>query len=117
MEYPVSVVSMHRPSKSVLETDITIPGVINSYGQIFFKEFKYISDSRHNWREDAGTIISSKQYKRLHILTHPFWYTEKKMSCRDKLFAFISSGNLSRYCNVNDNFRDLDEFVKREEIG
>jgi hypothetical protein len=115
--YPVTVVSMHRPSKAALEADITIPDVINSYGQIFFKEFKYISDSRHTWREDAEGIISSKQYKRLHLLTHPFWYTEQKMSCRDKLFSFVTAGNLSRYYALNDNFRDLDEVLKREDVG
>jgi hypothetical protein len=116
LERPISVVSMHRPSKATLEADITIPDVINSYGQIFFKEFKYISDSRHAWREDAERIISSKQYNRLHILTHPFWYTEQKMSCRDKLFSFVTAGNLSRYYTLNDNFRDLDEFLKRKDL-
>jgi UDP-2-acetamido-3-amino-2,3-dideoxy-glucuronate N-acetyltransferase len=116
LERPVSVVSMHRPSKATLGASLAIPGVTNSYDQKFFQEFKYISDSRHSWREDATAIICSKEYKRLHILTHPVWYTKEKMSCRDKLFSFITSGNMSRYRNVNDNFRDLDEFVRNEEI-
>jgi hypothetical protein len=107
---------MHRTSKMMLEANVAIPNVINSYSQIFFKEFKYISDSRHNWREDPEAIISSRQYNRLHVLTHPFWYTEKVMSCRDKLFSFITAGNLSRYYAMNDNFRDLGEFLKKEEI-
>jgi hypothetical protein len=116
VEHPITVVSMHRPSKMTLEANIAIPNVINSYSQIFFKEFKYISDSRHNWREDPEAIISLRQYNRLHILTHPFWYTEKMMSCRDKLFSFITAGNLSRYYAMNDNFRDLGDFLKKEEI-
>jgi hypothetical protein len=117
LERPITVVSMHRPSKATLEADITIPDVINSYGQVFFKEFKYISDSRHTWRESAEKIISSKQYNRLHILTHPFWYTEQKMSCRDKLFSFVTAGNLSRYYALNNNFRDLGEFFQREDLN
>jgi hypothetical protein len=116
LEFSITIVSMHRPSNSTLEANITIPGVINSYGQVFFKEFKYISDSRHNWREDVEGIISSKQYKRLHILTHPFWYTEQKTSCRDKLFSFITAGNLARYYALNSNFRDLGEFLELEDI-
>jgi hypothetical protein len=116
IEYPVKVVSMHRPSQLTPDANITIPNVINSYGSIFFKEFKYISDSRHNWRENAEDIVVSKKYKNLHVLTHPFWYTEKIKFCREKLFAFITAGNVRRYDDMNVNFRDLDEFVKREEI-
>jgi hypothetical protein len=116
IERPITVVSMHRPSQSIIEADITIPNAVNSYSQTFFKEFKYISDSRHNWRENPETIVSSGQYKRLHILTHPFWYTDKITSCRDKLFSFITAGNISRYYAMNDNFRDLCEFVQRSEI-
>jgi hypothetical protein len=117
IEQPITSVSMHRPSREVLDANISIPDIVNSYSQTFFKEFKYLSDSRHNWREDAEAIVSSGQYERLHILIHPFWYTEEITSCRDKLFSFITSGNLSRYHDVNDNFRDMGEYIKREEIG
>jgi hypothetical protein len=116
IECPVTVVSMHRPSKATLETNLVIPGVINSYSQQFFKEFKYISDSRHSWREDAEKIISSKNYRMLHILTHPFWYTENIESCRDKLFSFIASSNKERYKVMDDNFTNLKEFVQQEEV-
>jgi hypothetical protein len=116
LEHPVTVVSMHRPSQTTLRADIGIPGVINSYSQIFFKEFKYISDSRHHWQENVEDIVASKEYKKLQILTHPFWYTEVITSCKDKLFSFISSGSLTRYYGMNDNFKNLDEFVQRNEI-
>jgi hypothetical protein len=116
LERPVTVVSLHRPSQTALKADVAIPGVINSYSQIFFKEFKYISDSRHHWQENVENIVASKEYKKLQILTHPFWYTEMITSCRDKLFSFISSGNLARYYGMNDNFKNLDEFVQRNEI-
>jgi hypothetical protein len=116
IERPVTVVSMHRPSKATLEANLVIPGVINSYGQQFFKEFKYISDSRHSWREDAEKIISSKNYRMLHILTHPFWYTENIESCRDKLFSFIVSANKKRYKFMDSNFTNINEFVRQEEV-
>jgi len=116
IESPVKTVSMHRPSQVTLESNIAIPNVINSYSQTFFKDFKYISDSRHNWKEDVEGIVTSKQYKKLHILTHPFWYTEKKESCRDKLFSFITAANKKRYNDMCNNFKNIDEFVHREDI-
>jgi len=116
IESPVKTVSMHRPSQVTLESNIVITNVINSYSQTFFKDFKYISDSRHNWKEDVESIVSSKQYNKLHILTHPFWYTEQKESCRDKLFSFITTANQKRYEDVRSNFRNIDEFVHLEDI-
>jgi hypothetical protein len=116
IEYPVKTVSIHRPSQLTLETNVVIPGAVNRYSQTFFKDFKYVSDSRHNWREDVESIVSSRQFEKLHILTHPFWYTEKKESCRNKLYAFITAANRNRYINVNSNFKNLDEFLHPEDI-
>lgn len=59
----VSTVSMHRPSKCILEADIRIPGYVNSYGNTFFHEFKYVSDSRRRWREPIDEYIRNKSYK------------------------------------------------------
>ena len=47
----VRTVSMHRPSRDTLEKNITIDNVVNSYSNLFFKEFKYLSDSRKHWKE------------------------------------------------------------------
>ena len=40
-----------------------VPGMINGYGKVYFKEFKYLSDSRRWWREPVEEIIESGQYK------------------------------------------------------
>ena len=63
---------MHRPSRWVLEADLKIPGMVNSYGKEFFQDFKYVSDSRMRWREDVMKYAIEKAYPRLHILTHAF---------------------------------------------
>lgn len=46
LETEVSTVSMHRPSRATLDADLQIPGIVNSYGRTFFRDFKYLSDSR-----------------------------------------------------------------------
>ena len=95
---PVSVVSMHRPSRGILDADIHIPNMVNSYGKTFFRKFKYLSDSRRRWREPIEEIIDSAEYDRLHILTHPFWYSEKERDMHHAVAGFINSANLQRYC-------------------
>lgn len=112
----IRTISMHRPSKWILENDIRFKNVINTYSKEFFQEFKYLSDSRMHWREDVIKIIKSKQYNKLHILTHPFWYSDKVEETKDKLKYFVSEAKNDRYVLLNNNFMDLSEYIKREDI-
>lgn len=111
---PVTAVSMHRPSRETLEADLHIPGIVNSYSKVFFNDFKYLSDSRRRWREPAEDIIRSRDYDRLHILTHPFWYRETEISLAGRLREFIDSGTGDRYELMKENITDLESALKGE---
>ncbi len=113
---PVNTVSMHRPSKMMLEADLKIPGMINSYAQVFFKQFKYLSDSRRHWREPVEEIIKSGTYNKLHILTHAIWYNNIEMDIQDSLYAFINAGNMQRYRAEQENITDLESIMSIEEV-
>lgn len=112
----ISTVSMHRPSKQTLEGDYVFPTLVNSYSQKYFKAYKYLSDSRMHWRENVLEIIESNAFDHLHILTHPFWYNKEEQSMKACLKDFIGSANRERYDDMNENFRDLEDVLKREEI-
>lgn len=109
----ISVVSMHRPSKECLEADLDFSqdGMINSYGNSFFREFKYVSDSRMCWREPVMDYINTTQYDRLHILTHAFWYSRGKEDIRKKLQDFLGQAQEERYQLLDQNFRNLQEYI------
>lgn len=112
----VSSVSMHRPSKATLEADLQIPGIVNSYGQTFFHDFKYLSDSRRRWREPVEDIIRSGEYDRLHILTHAFWYHDSDETLAQTVGNFIRSANEERYDQMMENITDLPSILPREEV-
>ena len=112
----VTVVSMHRPSKAILEADLKIPGLINSYGKTFFNDFKYLSDSRRRWREPVDEIVASEQYEKLHILTHAFWYNEQEKNLQDSLLSFINSGNTERFFAMRENFTKLEDEISMEQV-
>lgn len=114
----VEVVSMHRPSEKVLSKNIIFSsGVINSYSEVYFKQMKYLSDSRRYWRENVDDIIDSGIYPRLHILTHPFWYVEgKERTLKQTLKDAVVRASLDYYDNLNDNFRNLQSELTRAEI-
>ncbi len=95
--HAVTKVSMHRPSKKIINSNISIPGIINTYSDEYFVKCKYLSDSRHCWREPVEDIIKSKQFRYLHILTHPFWYNENEQSVTDTVRQFVLSATRERY--------------------
>lgn len=112
----INTVSMHRPSKEVLESDMQIPNLINSYGKKYFNEFKYLSDSRRRWREPVEEIITSGEYNRLHILTHAFWYNEEEISIHDSIGRFVNHSNYERYSFFEENITDLKTIMDYNEV-
>ncbi len=110
---PVTKVSMHRPSKGLLEADLLIPGMINTYSSRYFNEVKYLSDSRRNWREPVEKIIKSGEYSKLQILVHPFWYEEKESDMKETITSFINSAVVERYDSFDENFTDLVAVLRR----
>jgi len=111
----VKDVSMHRPSKWVLEENIEIPGMINSYSKKYFNDYKYVSDSRMRWKENVEEIVDSGEYHRLHILTHAFWYENEEKTTREILLDFINDAKKERYNALAGNIRDIEEFVQENE--
>ncbi len=114
---PVTTVSLHRPSEATLSADYRIRGgmVANSYSTEFFKKFKYVSDSRRNWREDIYEIITSHTYDKLHILTHPIWYHADDRSMKDTMKEFVIRAKKERYDSLLDNIRDFKSVLLLEE--
>lgn len=110
----VTTVSMHRPSKTTLDANWQIPGMVNSYGEMFFHSFKYLSDSRRRWREPVENIICAGEYDRLHILTHPFWYHDEEKTITESVEAFIRSARHERYLQMAENITDIDSIIKEE---
>ena len=112
--------SIHSVSYTHLDVykrqDYDLSPAINSYGNTFFKQFKYLSDSRMRWRENIEDIIEADIYKRLHILTHAFWYDKDSRDIKKTLFKFIKQGNSDRYDILGDNITDLKSLVKKDEV-
>lgn len=116
LEKPVEVVSMHRPSQMMLDADLQIEGIINSYGRIYFKEFKYVSDSRRRWREPIEDIVAAGNFERLHILTHAFWYNDVEKNIHDSVYEFVNNGNRQRYIGMQSNISNLHLIMPENEV-
>ena len=93
-----------------------LPDLVNSYSDVFFHNFKYVSDSRRSWREPIKEIIQSQYYSKIHILTHAFWYNTSEIDIHETVEKFVNAGNLSRYFNLRDNITDIDSIILRSEV-
>lgn len=115
-DIPIRSFSMHRPNHITLEKNLHADGLVNSYGQEFFHNFKYLSDSRKNWREPVLDVIRSDEYARLHILTHAFWYREKDEDIKQRISCFIREAKMDRYSYMKSNIRDLGSILDPSEL-
>jgi len=81
----IKAVSFHHPGKTVLNNDISIGSLINTYNRVQMADYFYVSDSNMIWQhEHPAEIFSSRLYPRLQLLIHPMWWTLKSMSLKEK---------------------------------
>lgn len=79
---PVTTMSFHNYvlHQSRLDRAEEICGMINSSTKAFQNGYKYVSDSNGIWRYDRlEDVLSASPYPRLHVLTHPVWWTPEPM--------------------------------------
>jgi len=96
----VDVFSLHRPNPDLLETTLTVPGRLNTYGPKIFNDIGYVSDSRGTWHHGLPMDHPGvKAGTALQILTHPIWWTsDPDHSPHEKCAAFLArrGGHLDR---------------------
>jgi RimJ/RimL family protein N-acetyltransferase len=79
---PVAAVSWHNPDMSnVLEFgDDHFAGLHNAYSQKLRTGYTYASDSNGHWRFKPMLQVIEEGHERLHLLTHPEWWTRAPMT-------------------------------------
>ncbi len=96
LDINIKVVSFHRPSKIILESNLTFQNIENVYQEKYFKQIKYLSDSRQVWQEGCPCqIFKKKLYSRLQILFHPVWWTDEGFRAQICLEKFLTRSSLS----------------------
>lgn len=79
---PVSAMSWHNPDLSnLLEfADEEVDGLVNAYAARMRNEYVYCSDSNGLWRFRTMGEVIAEGHERLHLLTHPEWWTPQPMA-------------------------------------
>lgn len=92
IEAPVKSVSWHNPDLSnLLEFDADeIDGMANAYGRRMRADYVYCSDSNGYWRFKPMQEVIAEGHDRLHLLTHPEWWTPESLSPSERIDRAIA---------------------------
>ena len=105
---PVTMISVHRPSRAVLGSGDTLGGRPHTYAPRYFEATGYCSDSRGRFGEHHPLDHPAVQQGRaLQLLIHPIWWVaDDEETAQDKLERFAAARvrhfhqTLARECSV-----------------
>jgi hypothetical protein len=64
------------------------------------------------WRENPFDVVQSNLYKKIQILTHPFWYDSSHLDAKQKLEKFLRDFKEDRIKDIKSNFTYAEEYLK-----
>lgn len=80
--------SFHNPGLTGAESvrHEVVAGMINAYAPSIKGRYSYISDSNGYWQERRlPDVVLAANEERLHVLTHPEWWSPEPMSPKQRL--------------------------------
>lgn len=73
----VDAVSFHQPGENILNQEVQVERLINTYDKKRLGRFHYLSDSNRVWKEEHPlTVFREALHPRLHLLIHPMWWRD-----------------------------------------
>lgn len=79
----VSAFSLHQPTEELLNQNIEVNDLTNTYHKEHLSEFEYISDSNRVWKEKTPFDLINDEVKRIHFLAHPIWWMNEHIDIQD----------------------------------
>jgi hypothetical protein len=85
-------VACHQPGETILNNDIYIDSLINTYNTAQMGDYLYVSDTNMRWRyEHPIEIFFDRLYPRVQLLCHPMWWTKEYVPVGGKWFQVLQN--------------------------
>ncbi len=116
---PVTTMSFHNYvlHQSRLDRAEEICGMLNSSTKSYQDGYKYVSDSNGIWRYDRlEDVLAAPPFPRLHVLTHPVWWTPEPMPPVMRLHRVVdgrASANFDFYAAVMERDGRFEALAER----
>lgn len=124
---PVDRFSFHRPSRVLLSDPYRVPGLINVYDPLyfthcdslenvdFFKNIKYIADSRNEWSYIAPWKYPCKEifaaFPKLHLLCHPYSWSCGGQHTLENLRQVLEENRLELIQTMNQETTYIQKYL------
>ena len=105
--------SFHRPASNSFDHDDLNEDSRYVHSKCF-DQFKYISDSRMQFREDLISYLDNHSFDAYQLNFHPIWYSDSNSSLKQRLETFSSFNQKQIKSFIEDNIRDF-TFEKNED--
>jgi len=105
----ISSFSFHNPDRGGWTTfdDETVCGLINMYSSYIKNNYSYCSDSDGHWRyRRLEDVLSDAKEQRLHILTHPVWWTPDIITPRERIIR-AAKGRMESTLSRHDDLMSI----------
>lgn len=101
--------AFHQPSSSILELDLALPNLVNTYDRRQMDGYFYVSDTNMVWRYEHPLEIFSKAiYKKLQLLIHPMWWVHGNRPTKERWLAVLQENRRA----VIDHWRARERTLK-----
>mgnify|MGYP001170929855 FL=1 len=102
--------SFHRPIRKILEKNLKIDGLLNTYQDLFFEltddyenaKVRYISDSNHQWKYGDPFNLKFENIQKVQLLIHPDNWTKSGENNLKNFMHLIDEKNQE----IRDTFRE-----------
>lgn len=74
VDAPVGVFSFHQPTQAMLDLDLEVPGLVNTYHAATMRDLTYVSDTNMGWRPAPPHEVMGNGASRVQMLVHPLWW-------------------------------------------
>jgi hypothetical protein len=104
----IKAVSFHQPTREILEGDLTIGELVNTYSRTQLREYFYVSDTNMQWRhEHPFEMFSRRLHPRIQLLIHPIWWTEVPLPVTEKWLEALRAQNAAVIAHWEQRERTL----------
>lgn len=111
----IKAFSFHNPATLTDEfREHSYAGMVNTYAEYFRTQLEYVSDSNGIWRHRSLTEVLASDPPRLHVLTHPIWWSDTALSPRARLLRCVD-GRGRAVLDIYNN--ELAEYGRRNVCG
>ena len=103
----VRAFSFHQPTQIMIDSDLDLPGIVNTYHSTTMSNFTYVSDTNMDWRPSNPNDLTKSSSTNLQILIHPLWWLTEGSTPAERWKQVLKSLSVAQARHLIERERTL----------